>query len=76
MGRHYGGDPKPPTPQPAWLVDQVTGEAQAVERHGAALTAARRNVEAGHSRWAVATSEAERDRLLLAWRESLGPYAP
>jgi len=54
----------------------VTGEVEDAERHGAALVAARRNVDMGHSRWAVAPTEAERERLLAVWRESLGPYAP
>ena len=76
MTRHYGGDPRPPVPQPAWLVNMVTGEVEDAERHGAALVAARRNVDMGHSRWAVAPTEAERERLLAVWRESLGPYAP
>lgn len=58
------GDRAPHVQQPAWLVDLDTGTARPCARYGAARTACRLNMGAGRTRWHVATSAAELQRLL------------
>lgn len=61
--RHQG-DPPPPCAQQAWLVDTDTGEAVPTDRHRAQLKCTRRNMGCNHTRWRVAVTHEDLQRII------------